>query len=279
MGLPVPIVYANEHDELVSYTADGEPFFVQEYVDGDFFPSEGLELTHTQLVNAAKTLARLHQVLIKLADYDTPADITSFTSEQFFSVKKARSIWVKSLGEATNGKSEIDNLIRLIAPEKLWAIDRLNIEAINAHAKLLTGILAHGDFIPQNLIYKGDEVISVVDWELARYQPRVWEVTRAICSFCKQGITEHFNTPIDIEKMMVFLHTYQSENSLTMEELLVIPDMAYFASLYPVFLLNTRYENQCRFADKYFSLNPNDWTWWSNNKERVRQAITTLTLS
>lgn len=278
-GLPVPNVYTNGQDELVSRADDGAPFFIQEFIDGDFFPSEGLELNSKQLENTAKTLARLHQVLITLDNQETPADVTSFTSEQFFSVSSARSIWETALTQATAGNSELDYLILSVAQEKLQEINSLNIEAINTYIKILPRILAHGDFTPQNLIYKGDEVISVIDWELARYQPRAWEVTRAICSFCKQGTTEFFNTPIDMEKMKIFLEAYQSQNPLTTEELLLsIPDMAYLASLYPVFLLSTRYQKHSSFADKYFSLNPNDWTWWRDNKEVALQAIMSLTV-
>lgn len=275
-GLPVPSIYSNGQDELVSYADDGAPFFVQDYIEGDFFPSEGLELNRGQLVSAAQTLARLHQELIKLPNQETPADITSFTSEQFFSTSSARLIWEIAQAEVAMGESELDRLMQYVAQEKLREIASFNAETINNYVKTLPRILAHGDFTPQNLIYKGNEVVSVVDWELARYQPRVWEVTRAICSFCKQGTTEFFNTPIDIDKMKIFLEAYQSQNPLTTEELLSIPDMAYLASLYPVFLLSTRYQKHSNFADKYFSLNPSDWAWWRDNKEMVRQIIRNL---
>lgn len=272
-GLPVPKIIRNKHGELLSRTPDGEAFFVQEFIEGDFFPTEGLDVNERQMVSAAQTLARFHKVMQeKKPQLDTPADIQDYTTESFFSSQKALSIWKDSLS-LINQKTEIDTIdmqILGIAPQKIKDILALDVNHLNSTMSKMPSLLAHGDFTPQNLIFKDDEVVAIVDWELARYQPRVWELLRAVCSFCKTERTEIFNTPLDIIKAKNFITAYEEINPLTKEEKEMMFYLAYVASLFPYYFLSSRYIHNSNRADRFV---PTDWTWWKDHYSEVTEAV------
>ncbi|KAK6844721.1 kinase-like protein [Apiospora arundinis] len=42
-------------------------------------------------------------------------------------------------------------------------------------------VLTHGDLSSLNMMVKGDEVVGLLDWEIARWFPPYWEYTCAKC--------------------------------------------------------------------------------------------------
>lgn len=275
-GLPVPKVIRNSAGELVSQNRDERSFIIQEHIQGDLYPSEGTQLNTEQIANAAKALARFHKIMQEENPaLDTPADIEDYTTERFFSVSTAVNVWNNALTIISN-KGDVDPVdiqIITIAPQKLEAIAEVDEAALNMTMRRMPSILAHGDYIPQNIIFRANEVVGIIDWELARRQPRIWELLRALCSFCKTDTTEIFNTPLDIKKAKIFLGAYESVNSLKTKEQETMFYLAYLASLFPHYLLSARYINRETSVDRLIPKDISHWTWWQNNIQKVQKEI------
>lgn len=271
-GLPVPEVVRNKKGGFLSRTPNGNLFILEKFIDSDFQPSDATDINEKQRLNAAKALATFHKVMQDdPPGLDTPANITDYTPDRFFSVEKARAIWEIALTKI-NEKSTIDDIdmrILAVSPQKLASIDQLDESALNERMSTMPSILAHGDFTPQNVLFQGDDVAGIVDWELARKQPRIWELMRAVCSFCKQDRTEFFNTPVDKNQAEMFINMYNSINPLTDAELRSMFTLPYVASLYPHYILSTRYIHGRDYADKFFPLKANYWTWWEDNADNI----------
>lgn len=264
---PIPRIIPNKSGSLITRNQTSI-FFIQEFVDGNFFPTEGIELNLKQLHASAVTLSSYHKLSERLPQLETPADINNFTHEHFFPQAKALQLWQKIIELANKENDQISRIIQVIAPQKIEQIKLIDEEEINNRVRLLPTILTHGDFTPQNLIFQDNQVLKITDWELARYQPRVWEVTRAICAFCRTDTTEFFNTPIELEKAKAFLDAYQSVTQLTDAEIELIPQMSYLGSLFPEYMLTSKYVHN-RNVDHLFPKNVNSWFWWQNFLNRI----------
>lgn len=274
-GIPVPKIIENNHGELV-FNVKNRFGFVCEYVAGDFYPGKQYELNNSQLISSAETLAGYH---LFIQGYNQiqwiPAKTTNFTVENFFSRQKAKEIWniALSMIASRNGMDIIDNQLALTAREKLAQIESIDDFGLNDGIKQLPALLAHGDYVPQNLIFLENKTVAIVDWEMARLQPRVWELVRAMCAFCRKDPTEIFNTPIDISRAKLFIETYEKINSLTQAEKMVMFDLAYIGSLYPIFILKSRYVGGNNSADFLMPINSSYWNWWAENRILVRNFI------
>lgn len=273
--VPVPNIIADNNGEFVFHT--GDKFgFICEYVKGDFYPEERAELNINQLVNAAETLAKYHHFIQGYNQISwIPAETTNFTAGSFFSKQKAREIWNTALSTIAGKETtdEIDTQLALISKEKLAQIDLVDEFSLNDSIRQLPTLLAHGDYRPQNLIFLENKVKAITDWELARYQPRVWELVRAMCAFSKNGSTEIFNTPIDISRAKLFIEAYEKINTLLPVEKAIMFDLAYIGSLYPFFLLKSRYIRGNNRADFLVPANFSHWNWWSENRILVRNFV------
>lgn len=272
--IPVPKIIENNHGEFI-FNLNHRLGFISEYVRGDFFPKKGTELNLPQLINAAETLARYHRFIEKYKEIPAPASSTHFTVEKFFSKQKAREIWETAFSLIAGKKitDEIDKRLTLIGKEKIAQIEAINDSGLNDRVKQLPAVLAHGDYLPQNLIFQGNKVVAITDWEMARYQPRVWELIRAVCGFSKKGPTEIFNTPLDIVRAKLFIESYEKINPLSSEEKTVMFELAYTGSLYPLFLLKSRYIKGSNRADFLMPTDNSDWNWWLEKRSSMRNLV------
>ena len=145
--VPVPKTYGLCEDPSVI----GTTFFVMEFLDGTvlwdhLLPDKTKEQRELIYKNKNKTLALLHNVdyeKIGLSDYGKQGNY----------VARQISIWTKQyLASQTDDIKEMQNLIEWL-PNNIPNDDETCI--------------VHGDFRLDNMIYKNDEVIGILDWELS----------------------------------------------------------------------------------------------------------------
>lgn len=274
-NLPVPAVISTKSRTFVGGLTVGKPLVVTEYIDGDYYPTDADEMTSDTIIQAAGLLAKYHNGAGAKTDCPwIPGHISDFTSTMFINKDKMLKLWANALAVIGNKKKDdIDTRVLTIASEKIETIEGLNVDLINEEMRHMPAVLAHSDYLPRNLIFKHGTLAALVDWELARIQPRVWEVTRALVGFSKKGRSELFNTPIDWNKAKKFLDTYQAILPLQTKELQRIPDIANIASLYPSYMLRSRYEHVSRRADNYFPNSEESWTFWRDNKETAKKQL------
>lgn len=41
-------------------------------------------------------------------------------------------------------------------------------------------VLTHSDFSPRNILVRGDQVVALIDWEMAGFYPEYWEYVKAL---------------------------------------------------------------------------------------------------
>jgi homoserine kinase type II len=145
-----------------------EVYEIQQHIAGDAFDHHRPQ----HLDAAARTLGRYHTCVegftsparLDLGDLYTPAILRDALS---------------CLGEAWATGQDV-NLARVIRQLERHAI-RL-YAAFERHASL-SRLVIHGDYYADNLLFDGDRVVGVVDYDKACWQPRVVDLAEALIYF------------------------------------------------------------------------------------------------
>ena len=89
-------------------------------------------------------------------------------------------------------------------------------------------LVIHGDYYADNLIFEGDRIVGVVDYDRARSEPRVTELAEALIYFAspQTGHMRHIVYPgfLDWEPFYRFLQSYGEATSLQDGEAQALPD-------------------------------------------------------
>jgi Ser/Thr protein kinase RdoA (MazF antagonist) len=202
-------------------TADGETFLVlagqfyeiQEYICGE--PYDHSQPAH--LEEAARILARYHACV------------------QGFSPKALRDL----------GDLYTPSLCRalLAALKKAWRLDdapelRSLVRQLGIHIAELAGrfskhgalpnLIIHGDYYADNLLFSGSRIIGVVDYDKARGQPRITELSEALIYFAspRPGHLKHLVYPGFLQwgPLVRFLWHYACLAALDKNEVRALPD-------------------------------------------------------
>jgi homoserine kinase type II len=92
----------------------------------------------------------------------------------------------------------------------------------------LTWLVIHGDYYAGNLIFEGDRIVALVDYDKASWQPRVAEVAEALIYFAssRPGHLEHLVYPgfLEWDPLSRFLQAYGETITLSEDELRALPD-------------------------------------------------------
>ncbi len=92
----------------------------------------------------------------------------------------------------------------------------------------LPELVIHGDYYAGNLLFDGNQVVAVVDYDKARWQPRVVELAEALIYFAspRPGHMQHLVYPGALQ-WCPFRHFVQAYSQVTLpadDELSVLPD-------------------------------------------------------
>jgi Ser/Thr protein kinase RdoA (MazF antagonist) len=96
-----------------------------------------------------------------------------------------------------------------------------------AHGQL-TYLVIHGDYYADNLLFRDDRIVGVVDYDKARWEPRVAELAEALIYFAspRPGYTEHLVYPgvLRWEPLTRFLNSYTAGLMPEQSEMRALPD-------------------------------------------------------
>jgi homoserine kinase type II len=212
LGFPAPALVSTIQDETL-LTLDGEFYEIQEVIAGEPYDDDRLE----HLEEAALTLGRY------------------CTCVQGFAPQALRQ-----LGKLYDPTLAETALIHLV---KAWQLDQdpeLNplLSQLQAHGADLAACFArhgslpyliiHGDYYAGNLLFQGDHIIGVVDYDKARWQPRVVELAEALIYFAspRPGPFQHlvYSGSLDLGRFKHFLQSYTRVLNLAENELYALPD-------------------------------------------------------
>ncbi len=211
-GFPAPSVVPNI-DGQTSLVLDGEMYEIQGYIEGE--PYEHGRLAH--LEEAGLTLGRYHclvegcapQALCRLGPLYGPSILSRLLIQ-------LTETWQLNLDAETAGicrelESEASDLA-----ERFAGNDRLS------------HLVIHGDYYADNLIFEGDRIIGVVDYDKASWQPQVAELAEALIYFSSQrpGHLRYlvYQGFLDWEPFFRFVQSYGRGTDLQQKEIGALPD-------------------------------------------------------
>lgn len=214
------ILFLHEHGIPVApplRTADGgtflriggNPYSLYPYVHGPTLDPSNLR----QMEAAGRTFARYHRVATGYRGPD-PLDEEPFP-RLWARRRQEYAMRVEALG-ASAGELGMD--------EALGALERLLPALESAVVGLpyadLPRTLIHGDFVPWNILCRGDDVAAVLDFGRSRREARVYDLVITTVQLLRKEPVERFQG-----SLRAFLAGYGAVQTLEERELHVLPTL------------------------------------------------------
>jgi len=212
-GFPTPTIVPTVSGETF-LVLDGEFYEIHEYIEGEPYDHD----RPAHLEEAAVTLGRYH------------------TYAQGFAPQALRNLGAlyspAILSSTLTGLSEAWELDR--DPDLAQIAGQLEAHALDLAACLaghgaLSHLVIHGDYYGGNLLFDGDRIIGVVDYDKARWQPRVVELAEALIYFTTErpGHLKHivYSEALDLGAVHQFLVAYTDALSLSESEIRALPHL------------------------------------------------------
>jgi homoserine kinase type II len=211
-GFPAPTIMPTTNGDTF-LALDGELYEIQTYIEGTFYDHE----RPAHFEEAARTLGGYH------------ASVAGFAPHA-----------LRNLGELYSPAILHANLVTLT---DAWELDRdpdltRIARQLAAHADdlvarfathgVLPHLVIHGDYYADNLIFEGDQIVGVVDYDKALWQPRVVELAETLIYFAspRLGHLQHLVYPgfLEWEPFERFLHHYADFVTFDEREIRALPD-------------------------------------------------------
>ena len=211
-GFPAPTIVPTLTGETF-LALKGELYEVQEYIDGE--PYDHGRPAHQD--EAARTLGQYH------------ARVERFVSE---ALRRPGELYGPAIsGRILTDLSEAwqldqDSRLKEISRELRAEVTELAVD-FAAH-DALPCLVIHGDYYADNLLFDGDRIVGVVDYDKASWQPRVVELAEALIYFAsaRAGHLRHLVYPGFLQGGPVcrFLRSYAAAVTLEEKETDSLPD-------------------------------------------------------
>ena len=228
-GLIERLRQANFPAPTVVPTATGETFLVlgdefyeiHEYIEGEPYDHD----RPAHLGEAALTLGRYHvhiegfapQALCDLGELYSPTILSTILTH----LTKAWRLDRDSDPSTSSGH-------RLAQVARQLEAQAADLAARFAGHGALPHLVIHGDYYAGNLLFDGDRIVGVVDYDKARWQPRVVELAEALIYFAspRPGHLKHLVYPgfLDWGPFARFLRSYARAAVLNENEMRALPD-------------------------------------------------------
>lgn len=211
-GFPAPTIVPTITGETF-LTLDQECYEIQVYIDGRPYDHD----RPGHLEEAALTLARYHTLVAGLAPpaLCRPSELHSPTTARSLLARLAETWHLEEDPPAEGIARELDAQLADIATRF-------------AGPGALPHLVIHGDYYADNLIFDGNRIIGVVDYDKACWQARVLELAEALIYFAspRPGYTKHIVYPgvPSWGAFVRFLQAYAQTATVEERELEVLPD-------------------------------------------------------
>ncbi len=154
--------------------------------------------------------------------------------------------------------------------------------SFSAHGSLYR-LVIHGDYYADNLIFKSDQIVGVVDYDKACWQPRIRELAEALVYFSSPQ-SRHmrhivYSGHLRWEPFSLFLHSYAETGTLNREEIRALPD--YIGCIWLLFSLQhlaqeeERPDHALEALEEVLTL----YSWAKANADQMRDVASSAMLS
>jgi homoserine kinase type II len=212
-GFPAPAVVPTLRGE--SFLAlEGRIYEVHQFIQGQPYDHD----RPGHLEEAALTLGRYHRCVEGLAPraLGDPGDLYR-PALLVENLNHLIEVWGV---ERNHGLSQIAERLKVLSA---------GLDARYARHGPMPRLVIHGDYYAGNLLFDGDRIVGVVDYDKARRQPRVVELAEALIYFSspRPGHLQHLVYPgyLRREVFTSFLQGYGRVITLDEEEVGALPDI------------------------------------------------------
>ncbi|MDA1360748.1 phosphotransferase [Glycomyces luteolus] len=263
VGIPVAAPVADRSGELVT-DIDGNAYYLCEWIDGTH---PGAELTPAQAEHMGALIARIHDALADPAlGLPAPQQVPTGIPDPAAALAETGRFL-----ELAAGHPAQDSFDRAAAP-----VLRQRLDLIAAHAHRRPGPntatgprgWTHGDCQNFNLIWSGDHVKAVIDWDRIRVGSYAEELARAAAyQFCTP------DARIDLPKVAAFLTGYGAIRPMDPGDLAAAARLRWWKILAHCWQLDFHYDRGDPGCDDLFFRDHRLIAWWTANLEAVEATF------
>ena len=260
-GIPVAPAVATIAGDLTC-EIEGSAYYLSEWIDGTH---PGAEMNLVQAGNMGAVIARIHNALsVPGLGLPAPQPVQVTANDP----AEALAETARYLKLADEGEGAFD---RMVAPVLRERCDLITASAhLRPDPAATTGPSGwtHGDCQDFNLIWTGDRVGAVIDWDRIRVGPYAMELVRAaVWQFCGPG------AQIDLAKVAAFLTGYREVRPIDPTVLANAARHRWWRMLTHCWQLGFHYDRNDPTCDDLFFNDHRLLTWWSANLDTVEAAF------
>lgn len=261
-GLPVPAPIALPDGRTV-VTVSGQRYALYPWVAGRH--RHGLDMSLRECAALGHLLARLHAQLARVmppvqqtlvVPTPEPRDTVAMIQRLLGRLRQQRS------------RDAFDELAKRRLSERGPLLDRFANQRPAACDTLAVGYV-HGDFHALNVLYEGDEVIAILDWDRLSVRPYTVELVRAATLFFGYGD----DRGLDLDRVRAFAGAYRQASGMDAEEIRSGVHRMWWERLNDLWMLEWRYLRDDRSCDHLFPGAATLVEWWSGRRDQVLDAF------
>lgn len=222
--------------------------------------------------NAGFYLGKIHKSLAKNKIENTGVISISLKKEFYKNMRDFKKI----LSYIKNKKilTKKDGVIKKVILKKIKMLHSYNFSKdLSLMCNSSRGII-HGDFAPSNIIFKGNEINGILDWENACVYHVAWEIIRSICHFSKIGNYGIICSKLKLKIAEIFIGGYFSINKISKKDIVALKLMIKYYYVLDPYIITSYVLKKNRKTGKLVSDNLNDHFWLENNNELLEKIIT-----
>lgn len=262
-GVPVASVRASPDGNSFA-TSARRPLEVYDWVDGEHF--NGTQLSLFQCRDLGRALASIHEQLGHIHPYVQQSFWAPSTSPRrtLHRISELLDVILSSSQGDQFDEFALDYLRRLRG-----LLQRTNERQQPPHFASLSLGHVHGDFNPNNVMFRNGEIVAILDWERTGVRPRAWELIRSIALW----FADRESGAIDLTRATTFVEAYDDLHKVEAWE---IEDMIYrlwWDKLNDLWVFDKHYFEQDRSAD-HIARDSARWVdWWGENRLDLTHAL------
>ncbi|MFC2091179.1 phosphotransferase [Elusimicrobiota bacterium] len=190
-GIKVPLILRNKNGELYSKSADGDVAVLIKYYSGT-----QTVFSKDQLISAGRELARLN---LKLSESEE--DIKR--SRLYSDLNEDEVIQIKNMLDLVN---PFDSKAGSLMDKLKDHYEEFRQQTAGYHTQ---DQIVHMDYLPDNVMFEGDQVLVILDFDSLVTAPRILSAAFACDRFCRSE-----------DEMKYFLQGYSAEDDILQENVL-----------------------------------------------------------